>query len=106
MTYCDKVYTTFYTNFHGLNMLEDDRECESSTAVSTDSLLVYKNNVIWKYAWVIVLISQAIDKLFWWKYFWNFGKLGFIMIELQKGKELMLLKVLTPNNLWCVTVIF
>ena len=38
-TYGDKVYT----NFHGLNVLEDDIECESFTVISIDSLLVYKS---------------------------------------------------------------
>ena len=38
-TYGDKVYT----NFSGLNVLEDDTECESFTVISIDSLLVYEN---------------------------------------------------------------
>ena len=38
-TYGDKVYT----NFSGLNVLEDDAECESFTVISIDSLLVYEN---------------------------------------------------------------
>ena len=38
-TYDDKVYT----NFRGLNMPEDDLECESLTVISTDSLLAYEN---------------------------------------------------------------
>ena len=38
-TYGDKVYT----NFPGLNVLEDDIECESFTVISIDSLLVYVN---------------------------------------------------------------
>ena len=38
-TYCDKVYT----NFHGLNVAEDDIECESFPIISIDSLLVYEN---------------------------------------------------------------
>ena len=38
-TYDDNVYT----NFHGLNVPEDDIECESSTVISIDFLLVYKN---------------------------------------------------------------
>ena len=36
-TYGDKVYT----NFRGLNLLEDDIECKSFTIISIDSLLVY-----------------------------------------------------------------
>ena len=36
-TYSDKNYT----NFHGLNVLEDDIECESFTVIFIDSLLVY-----------------------------------------------------------------
>ena len=36
-TYSDKVYT----NFHGLNVSEDDIECESFTVTSIGSLLVY-----------------------------------------------------------------
>ena len=38
-TYGDKVYT----NFRGLNVPEDDIECESFAVISNDSLLVYKN---------------------------------------------------------------
>ena len=38
-TYGDKVYT----NFHSLNVPEDDIECKSFTVISIDSLLVYKN---------------------------------------------------------------
>ena len=36
-TYGDKAYA----NFRGLNVPEDDRECESFTVISIDSLLVY-----------------------------------------------------------------
>ena len=32
-----------HANFRGLNVLEDDVECASFTAISIDSLLVYKN---------------------------------------------------------------
>ena len=35
----DKVYT----NFRGLNVPENDTECESFTVISIDSLLVYEN---------------------------------------------------------------
>ena len=38
-TYGDKTYT----NFRGLNMLEDGVECGSFTVISIDSLLVYDN---------------------------------------------------------------
>ena len=38
-TYGDKVCT----NFSGLNVPEDDIECESFTVISIDSLLVYEN---------------------------------------------------------------
>ena len=38
-TYSDKVYT----NFLGLNVPEDDVECESFKVISIDSLLVYEN---------------------------------------------------------------
>ena len=37
--YVDKVYT----NFHGLNVLEDGVECESFKIISIDSLFVYEN---------------------------------------------------------------
>ena len=37
-TYGDKVYT----NFHGLNMPEDDMECDSFIVISIESLLLYK----------------------------------------------------------------
>ena len=36
-TFSDKIYT----NFRGLNVPEDDIECESFTIISIDSLLVY-----------------------------------------------------------------
>ena len=36
-TYGDKVYI----NFRGLNVPEDDIECESFTVISIDSLLIY-----------------------------------------------------------------
>ena len=39
ITYGDKVYT----NFHGINALEDDIEYGSFRAISIDSLLVYEN---------------------------------------------------------------
>ena len=38
-TYGDKVYT----NFCGVNVLENYIECESFTVISIDSLLVYEN---------------------------------------------------------------
>ena len=38
-TYGDKVYT----NFRGLNVPEDDIECESFPVISIDSLLLYEN---------------------------------------------------------------
>ena len=38
-TYEDKVYT----NFCGLNVPEDDTECEPFTVISIDSLLKYKS---------------------------------------------------------------
>ena len=39
ITYSNKVYT----DFHGLNVPEDDIECECFTVISVDSLLVYEN---------------------------------------------------------------
>ena len=36
-TFSDKVYT----NFHGLDVAEDDIECESFTVIAIDSSLVY-----------------------------------------------------------------
>ena len=38
-TYGNKVYT----NFRGLTFPEDDKECESFTVISIDSLLLYEN---------------------------------------------------------------
>ena len=38
-TYDDKVYT----NFSGLNLPQDEIECESCTVISIDSLLVYES---------------------------------------------------------------
>ena len=44
--YIKSIIRTFggkvFTNFRGLNVPEDDIECESFTAISIDSLLVYK----------------------------------------------------------------
>ena len=39
ITYHDKVYT----NFHNLNVPEDEIKCEFFTVISIDSLVVYKN---------------------------------------------------------------
>ena len=45
-TFGDKVYA----NFRGLNVAEDDIECESFTVISIDSLLVYdKKNYLQVY---------------------------------------------------------
>ena len=39
-----KLYSDkFYANFRGLNVAEDDTECEYFKFVSIDSLLIYKN---------------------------------------------------------------
>ena len=38
-SYSDEVHT----NFRGLNVTEDDIDCESFTIISIDSLLVYEN---------------------------------------------------------------
>ena len=39
-----KLYSNkFYANFRGLNVAEDDTECEYFKFVSIDSLLIYKN---------------------------------------------------------------
>ena len=43
--YGDEVYT----NFFGLNVEEDDIECESFAVISIDSLFVYKNKFSCKY---------------------------------------------------------
>ena len=43
--YGDKVYT----NFRGLNVPEDDIECESFTVISIDSLLVYNKKYLQVY---------------------------------------------------------
>ena len=50
-TYGDKVYT----NFRGINVPEDDIECESLTVISIDSLLVYES----KYYLQVYLDSSA-----------------------------------------------
>ena len=44
-TYSDKVYI----NFCGLNVPEDDIECESFTVISIDSLLVYNKKYLQVY---------------------------------------------------------
>ena len=52
-TYGDK----FYTNFCGLNLLEDGAECESFTIISIDSLLVYET----KYYFQVYLDNCAYN---------------------------------------------
>ena len=37
------INNKFFTNFHGLNVPEDDIKCKSFTVISIDSLLVYEN---------------------------------------------------------------
>ena len=44
-TSSDKVYT----NFHGLNVPEDDIECKSFTVIPIDSLVVYEKSIICNY---------------------------------------------------------
>ena len=44
-TYNDKVYS----NFHGLNMLEDDAEYESFAILSIDCILLTTKNATFKY---------------------------------------------------------
>ena len=39
----------FYTNSQGLNVPEDDIECESFTVISIDFFLVYETNITFKY---------------------------------------------------------
>ena len=46
-TYDDKVYT----NFRGLNMPEDDIQCDSFTVISIDSLVIYDNKYYLKEYW-------------------------------------------------------
>ena len=41
-TYGDEVYS----NFHGLNVPEDDAKCESFTFIFIDSVLVYEKKYI------------------------------------------------------------
>ena len=44
-TYDNKVYIKLF----GLNVPEDDIECEFFTAISIDSLFVYKKNIACEY---------------------------------------------------------
>ena len=44
-TYGDNIYA----NFLGLNVLENDTECEFFTKIYMDSLLVYKSKYTCKY---------------------------------------------------------
>ena len=53
-TYHDKVYT----NFRGLNVPEDDTECESFTVISIDSLCAYDK----KY-YLLVLLDKCAYKI-------------------------------------------
>ena len=57
-TYSDKVYT----NSCGLNVPEDEIECESFTVTSTDYLLVYKN----KYCLQVYLENCAYKVIIEW----------------------------------------
>ena len=43
MLYQFMMIDNVYANFCGLNVPEDDIECESFTVISIDSLLVYEN---------------------------------------------------------------
>ena len=52
--YGDKVYT----NFSGLNVPEDDMECEAFTVIFVDYLLVYEN----KY-YLQVYLDNCADKI-------------------------------------------
>ena len=55
-----KIWTfgdIFYTNFHGLNVSEDNIKCESFTVISIDSLLVYDK----KY-YLQVYLDDCADK--------------------------------------------
>ena len=53
-TYGDKVYTKFC----GLNVPEDDIECESFMVISIDSLLVYENKYYLQVHW-----DKCADKI-------------------------------------------
>ena len=48
-----------FTNVHGLNVPEDDKECETFTVISIDSLLLYNK----KYYLQVYLNICAIAKL-------------------------------------------
>ena len=52
-TFSDKIYT----NFRGLNVPEDDIECESFTIISIDSLLVYNKKNYLQSIQTIMLIK-------------------------------------------------
>ena len=46
-----------YNNFRGLNLLEDEIECESFTVICFDSLVFMKTNITCKYIYTTVLIK-------------------------------------------------
>ena len=66
MAYGDKVYT----NFRGSNVPKDNIECESFTAISIDSFLVYENKHYPKlyldcaYNTVNKQMADYLDKIF------------------------------------------
>ena len=51
-----------YGDFCGLNVPEDDKECESFTVISIESLLVYEKNITFKYISTIVLLKLQTNK--------------------------------------------
>ena len=57
----------FYTNFHSLNVPEDDIKCKSFTVISVNSLLVYQNKyylqIYLDNCTCIIAIKQMTDYL-------------------------------------------
>ena len=69
-TYGDK----FYTNFHDLNVPEDDIECEPFTDISIDSLFRYQQKMLSASIFRRLCLKnykQRNDRLSWWKSFWR-----------------------------------
>ena len=99
-----------YTNFCGLNVPNDDIECESFTVISINSLVLYDKNIICKYIWAVLLIKLKKNK---WQIILMkmlFLKIRYytccITIELTQTKELILLKGTIVKNAWFSIIIF
>ena len=107
-----KIRTYSYkvnTNFRGLNVPKDDKECNSFTVISIDSLLVYNK----KYYLQVHLHNCACKtiknkrQIILMKIFLKirYYKCCFTK-SLIEPREMILLKVATAKNVWFATISF